>query len=165
VVTLFVPADSKERSDESLSELTVPIEAEATGAPVAITTSEFTPGMPAGLQLSASFQSELTAPVHVDLLMMRLLTLIAMPSGGLAGHDVLSQGLTDCSSLARTQTIAALPSQRCDEPVSCRRPGAKFSTAPLARTRTSYRVILGAVLNPSRQHSLLGVLIFVKYFS
>jgi hypothetical protein len=69
-VTVFVPADSKERSDESVIEFTVPIEADATGAPAAITTSEFTPGTPAGLQLSASFQSELTAPVHVDLLMM-----------------------------------------------------------------------------------------------
>jgi hypothetical protein len=77
VATVFVPADSKERSDESVIELTVPIEAEATGAPEAITTSEFTPGMPAGLQLFASSQSELTAPVHVDLPMMRLLTLIA----------------------------------------------------------------------------------------
>jgi hypothetical protein len=77
VATVFDPADSKERLDESVIELTVPIEAEATGAPLAITTSEFTPGMPAGLQLFGSFQSELTAPVHLDLLMMRLLTLIA----------------------------------------------------------------------------------------
>src|SRR6516164_4331019 len=70
VVTVFVPADSKERSDESVIEFTVPIEAEATGAPVAITASEFMPATPAGLQLSGSFQSELTAPVHVDLLMV-----------------------------------------------------------------------------------------------
>ena len=33
VATVFVPADSKERSDESVIELTVPIEAEATSAP------------------------------------------------------------------------------------------------------------------------------------
>ena len=65
-------------------ELTVPIEAEATASPVAITTSELTPGTPAGLQLSASSQSELTAPVHVDLLMMLSLTLIAMPALGAA---------------------------------------------------------------------------------
>jgi hypothetical protein len=67
-------------------ELTVPIEAEATGAPLATTTSEFTPGMPAGLQLSASFQSELMGPVHVDLLMMRLPHLVchATPLWGLA---------------------------------------------------------------------------------
>ena len=53
-MTVFVPADSKERSDESVIEFTVPIEAEAkaTGVPLAITTSEFTPGTPAGLQLS-----------------------------------------------------------------------------------------------------------------
>jgi hypothetical protein len=69
-------------------ELTVPIEAEAkaTGVPLAITTSEFTPGTPAGLQLSASSQSELIAPVHVDLLLMRLsfLDCHAMPAKGLA---------------------------------------------------------------------------------
>src|SRR5580704_11041137 len=76
--TLFVPADLKRRPDESVTELTVPIEAEATDVPLAIVTSEFTPGTPTGFQLSGSFQSELTAPVHVDLLMMRLLTLIAM---------------------------------------------------------------------------------------
>jgi hypothetical protein len=70
VATVFIPADSKERSDESVIEFTAPIEAEATGAPVAITTSEFRPGMPDGLQLSESFQSELIAPVHVDLLMI-----------------------------------------------------------------------------------------------
>jgi hypothetical protein len=70
VATVFVPADLKRRSDESVIELTVPIEAEATASPVAIVTSELTPGTPTGLQLSASFQSELTAPVHVDLLMM-----------------------------------------------------------------------------------------------
>ncbi len=53
-------------------EFTVPIEAEAkaTGVPLAITTSEFTPGTPTGIQLSASSQSELTAPVHVEVLMM-----------------------------------------------------------------------------------------------
>jgi hypothetical protein len=70
VVTVFVPADSKERRDESVIELTVPIEAEATGAPVLIVTSELTPGMPTGLQLPGSAQSELMEPVHVDLLMM-----------------------------------------------------------------------------------------------
>jgi hypothetical protein len=82
VATVFVPADSKERSDESVIEFTVPIEAEATAAPLAITTSEFTPGTPAGLQLFASSQFELTAPVHVDLLIMRLPTLDcrAMPA-------------------------------------------------------------------------------------
>ncbi len=68
-MTVFAPADSKERVDESVIELTVPIEAEATGAPVAITTSESTPGMPAGLQLSGSSQSEQTVPVQVDVLM------------------------------------------------------------------------------------------------
>jgi hypothetical protein len=91
VVTVFVPADSKERSDESVIEFTVPIEAEATASPVAIVTSESAPGTPAGLQLSASAQSELTAPVHVDVLMMRLLTLIAVlcplwGRGNLSGH-------------------------------------------------------------------------------
>jgi hypothetical protein len=75
VATVFVPADSKERSDESVIELTVPIEAEATGDPVAVVTSEPAPGMPAGLQLPASPQSELTAPVHVFRLMPRLLDL------------------------------------------------------------------------------------------
>jgi hypothetical protein len=70
VVTVFVPADRKRRPDDSVIELTVPIEAEATARRVAITTSEFTPGTPTGLQLSGSAQSELTAPVHVDLLMM-----------------------------------------------------------------------------------------------
>jgi hypothetical protein len=64
----LVPADSKERSDESEIDLTVPIEAEATDAPAPIVTSEFTPGLPTGLQLLAPAQSELTAPVHVDLL-------------------------------------------------------------------------------------------------
>ena len=59
MATVFVPADSKERSDESVIELTVPIEAEATGDPVAIVTSEPAPGMPAGLQLPASPQSHL----------------------------------------------------------------------------------------------------------
>ena len=90
-MTVFVPADSKERSDESVIEFTVPIEAEATASPVAIVTSELAPGTPPGLQLPGSAQSELTAPVHVDLLMMRLLTLIAMlrPLWGrenLSGH-------------------------------------------------------------------------------
>ena len=71
-MTVFVPADLKRRPDESVIEFTVPIEAEATatGAPAAITTSELASGTPAGLQLSASSQSELTAPVHVDVLMM-----------------------------------------------------------------------------------------------
>jgi hypothetical protein len=49
VVTVFVPAASKERPDESVIELTVPIEVEATAARVAIVTSEPAPGMPAGL--------------------------------------------------------------------------------------------------------------------
>jgi hypothetical protein len=69
VATVFVPADSKERPDESVIEFTVPIEAEATASPVAIVTSELAPGTPAGSQLSASAQSELTAPVHIDVLM------------------------------------------------------------------------------------------------
>jgi hypothetical protein len=68
--------------DESVIECTVPIEAEAIASPVAIVTSEPASGTPAGLQLAASAQSELTAPVRVDLLMMRLLTLIAMPALG-----------------------------------------------------------------------------------
>jgi hypothetical protein len=70
-VTVFVAADSKERSDESVIEFTVPIgaEATATGAPAAITTSELAPGTAAGLQLPASSQSKLTSPVHVDVLM------------------------------------------------------------------------------------------------
>ncbi len=52
-------------------EFTVPIEAEAkaTGVPLAIVTSEPAPGTPAGLQLSASAQSELMSPAHVDVLM------------------------------------------------------------------------------------------------
>jgi hypothetical protein len=70
VVTLFVPADLKRRSDESVIELTVPIVAEATARPLAILTSELASGTPTGLQLSGSFQFELTAPVQVDLLMM-----------------------------------------------------------------------------------------------
>ncbi len=88
-MTVFVPADSKSRWDESVIEFTVPIEAEATASPVAMVTSELAPGMPAGLQLSASAQSELTAPVHVDVLMMRLLTLIAMRCP-LCGRENLS---------------------------------------------------------------------------
>jgi hypothetical protein len=68
VATVFVPADPKEKSDELVIELTVPIEAEATDVPLAITTSEFAPETPTGLQLSGSCQSELIAPVHVDLL-------------------------------------------------------------------------------------------------
>ena len=51
-------------------EFTVPIEAETrTDGPVVITTSELASGTPAGLQLSASSQSLLKAPVHVDVLM------------------------------------------------------------------------------------------------
>jgi hypothetical protein len=49
--------------------ISVPIAAEATGAPVVITTFEPAPAIPAGLQLPTSAQSELMAPVHVDLLM------------------------------------------------------------------------------------------------
>ena len=48
--------------------ISVPFAAEATRAPVVITTFEPAPRMPAGLQLPASAQSELMAPVHVDLL-------------------------------------------------------------------------------------------------
>jgi hypothetical protein len=46
---------------------------------VVIVTSEPAPGVSAGLQLPASAQSELLAPVHVDLLMMGVLTLITAP--------------------------------------------------------------------------------------
>jgi hypothetical protein len=48
--------------------ISVPIAAEATRAPVVITTFEPAPRMPAGLQLPAPAQSELMAPVHADLL-------------------------------------------------------------------------------------------------
>ena len=75
------PPTRSERLDESVIEFTVPIEAEATatGAPVAIATSELASGTPAGLQLSASSQSELTAPVHVDVLIARLPYLVRLP--------------------------------------------------------------------------------------
>jgi hypothetical protein len=69
VVTVFVPADSKERSHETVIEFTVPIEAVATASPVAIVTSELASGTAAGLQLSASSQCELAVPVHVDFAM------------------------------------------------------------------------------------------------
>src|SRR5262249_45479019 len=78
VATVFLPADLKRRPDESVMELTVPIEAEATARPLAIVTSELAPGTPTGFQLSASAQSELTAAVHVDLLMMRLPYLLSL---------------------------------------------------------------------------------------
>ena len=111
-MTVFVPADSKERSDELVIELTVPIEAEATASPVAITTSELTPGTPAGLQLSASSQSELTAPVHVDLLMTFLSLRIDEPQ----------------QTLPETATIAA-PAVflLCDRLASRRADGAQDS--------------------------------------
>ncbi len=69
-------------------EWTVPIEAEATAAPLAITTSAVTPGTPAGVQLSGWSQSELMAPVQVDWLTMRLpyLDRHAMPAEGLAAQ-------------------------------------------------------------------------------
>jgi hypothetical protein len=70
VVTVFVPADLKRRSDESVIELTVPIEVEASASPVAIVTSEFASGTLVGLQLSGSAQSKLMAPVHFDVLMI-----------------------------------------------------------------------------------------------
>jgi hypothetical protein len=69
---VFVSADSKERPYVSVIELTVPIEAEATASPMVIATSELAPGMPAGLQLSASAQSELTSPVQIDVLVRHL---------------------------------------------------------------------------------------------
>ena len=108
-MTVFVPADSKERSDESVIEFTVPIEAEATatGAPVAIVTSELAPGTPAGLQLSASSQSELTAPVHVDVLMVRLPYLVCLPYLDCHACPALGQReslVTECPR--RTGTIA-----------------------------------------------------------
>jgi hypothetical protein len=102
VVTVFVPADSKKRSAESVIELTVPIEAEATACPVAIVTSELASGTPTGLQLSASAQSELAAPVHVDLLMMPLPDLIAMPcaaKGAGRGREVLSYAWPETAAI------------------------------------------------------------------
>ena len=69
VATVFVPAEAKARPYVSVIEFTVPIEAEATASPMVIATSEPAPGIPAGLQLPASAQSELMSPVHVDLLM------------------------------------------------------------------------------------------------
>ncbi len=57
------------RTQDPRMELTVPIEAEAIASPMVNATSERAPGMAAGLQLPASAQSELMAPVHVDLLM------------------------------------------------------------------------------------------------
>ena len=64
-------------------EFTVPIDAEATGAPAAIATSELAPGTPVGLQLSGSAQSELTAPVHVDVdVLMRFSPLLRLPCPG-----------------------------------------------------------------------------------
>ena len=61
VVTYSFPP-TQERYDELVIEFTIPIEAEATGAPVAIVTSEFAAGTPAGLQLPAAAQYELTRP-------------------------------------------------------------------------------------------------------
>ena len=72
---------------------TVPIEAETetAGDPLAIATFVLASGTPIGFQLSGSFQSELTAPVHNDVLTMRLpyVDCYAVPARGLVVRDRL----------------------------------------------------------------------------
>jgi hypothetical protein len=83
-------------------EFTVPIEAEATASPVAMVTSVSAPGTPAGLQLPASSQSELTAPVHVDLVMKYLPGINRMAKPARNGdHRALADELPDLQFATR----------------------------------------------------------------